>query len=59
MLSQLDYQRMEYEMINIEHAAAQYLQKIIQEENAQIMYLDTLNIVANIFGNGSHQITYW
>lgn len=52
MLDQLDYAKMEREMINIEQEVAWYLKKISRAQNVHVMYLDKLNIVAPIFGNG-------
>ncbi len=52
MLDQLDYEKMEREMINIEQEVANYIQKIIKTKNAQVLFLDKLGVIANIFGNG-------
>ncbi len=53
MLGQLNLTQMEQEMRNIEQEVATYLKKIIETQNAKIMYLDTLDLTATIFGEGN------
>jgi len=59
MLENLHYEKMEINMINIEKEIANYLKKISSEKNAKIMYIEKLDIVANIFGKGENKLTYW
>ena len=49
-LSQLDFIKMEREMINIEYELAQYLKKIGPKNN--ILYMNKIDIAAPIFGTG-------
>lgn len=59
-LEQLDLAKMEQEMINIEQEIAHYLKKILQIKNVKIMSIDNLNVVANVWGDGSAIHTnYW
>ena len=53
MLHQLDYQKMERNMINIESEVSCYLRKIIQEKDAHVLYLDKIDVTANIMGDGT------
>ena len=59
MLGQLDYDKMEHSMINIEQEVAIYINKIIKEQNANVMYCDKLDMLANIGNSKPHQPTYW
>lgn len=56
MFSQFDYEKMEREMISIEIEVANYIRSIAKEKNARVMYLDNLDIVANVFGVGNCEL---
>jgi len=61
MLSKFDFEMMERYMINIEREVAGYI-KEIKKEGHKILYLDKLNVVANIFGNGDNfpnNVSHW
>jgi hypothetical protein len=53
----LNTTRMEHDMINIEHEIAQYIRTHIPA--AKIMYLDSLDVTAAIFGTGERILTHW
>src|SRR5579863_1409229 len=53
----LDTQRMERDMINIEHEIAQYIKTNIPAH--KIMYLDSVEVTAAIFGTGQRMVTQW
>lgn len=60
LIDQLDYEKMEREMINIEQEVAWYLKRIINEQSAHVMYLNCINVVANGLGNGTkYALHYW
>lgn len=55
LFHQIDYKKMETEMINLETEVANYIQLISKTQNAQIMHVDRLGIIASIFGDGSRE----
>jgi hypothetical protein len=55
MFEQLNVIKMENHMINLEYAVAQYIKQMDQEE---VMYVDRIGIVANVFGKGACHIMY-
>ena len=55
-LADLDLIRMEGEMINFEDELCNFLWK---NDHIKIHFIETLNITANIFGEGKCQLTYW
>ena len=57
MLKSLNLEKMESEMINIESEVAQYLKKRRSVMNLQ--YVNTLGVVAPIFGTGERVILQW
>lgn len=56
LFRQIDVKKMEREGINVETEVANYIQKIAQPQNVRVMYLDRLDLVANIFGNGCREL---
>lgn len=56
MLGQLDYTRMEQKMINIEFEVARYLKRVIKRKGVKVMYIETLGLMAPIFGEGAVQL---
>jgi len=53
----LNTQRMEHEMINIEQEITHYIRTHIPAD--KIMYLDSLDVTASIFGSGECMLTHW
>ncbi len=54
----LNFHEMELHKINIEYCMIQYVNKLWQQ-GVKIKFLDNLGLVANIFGMGKTELTYW
>jgi hypothetical protein len=52
----LDFQKMEKEMINIEDELTRFLER---NPNIRVLNIDTLDVTANIFGEGKCSLTHW
>lgn len=55
-LAGLDLEKMEKEMINIEDELGQFL---LRNPQLAILFVDSLDLTANIFGTGQCQMTHW
>jgi len=59
ILPTIDQVTMETNMINFEELVGNAIYQLYQEGKINVMYLDTLGIVANVFGNGGCQLMHW
>lgn len=56
MIKEINFERMEAEWIDIERIAARYLNKIIKEEKAKVLYIDKIFMGAHIFYGGTVEV---
>jgi len=58
MLSEFDYAKMEQGPIDVEDMVGLYLKKI-NLNGVKVLYLDSLDLTANVFCTGTPILTYW
>jgi hypothetical protein len=58
-LEHLDFEKMERNMIDIEWEMKLYIQKIIREKNAKVIFVDLLHLSAHVWGLDNNMGTYY
>lgn len=57
LLENLDYRYMEENFVYIEHKVMEYINKMFKNKTAKIMFVENLDLSANIFGRGKYSQT--
>ena len=58
MLTQLDFEKMEKHMINLEAETAHYIKELQNKNLINVMNIDKLNLTCNVFGRGNNTKIY-